>query len=204
MGCQREIAQQIVDQQAAYVLALKGNQGTLHADVQDSFAQLAALAGETAGLDAAVQTDKGHGRLEVRRHWVLTDPAVLAWIQAQHHWPGLAALGKVEAERRLGTTRTHELRYYLLSRPLPAAVFGAAVRSHWGIENQVHWVLDMSFREDESRIRDGYAAENMAVLRHLALNLLRQQDPPTRLSLKARRKRAGWDHASLLQLLTHL
>jgi predicted transposase YbfD/YdcC len=204
MGCQREIAQQIGDQQAAYILALKGNQGTLHADVQDSFAHLSGEAEAPGGLDYAVQTDKGHGRLEVRRHWVLTDPAVLAWIQAQHHWPGLQALGKVEAERRIGTTRSTAVRYYLLSHVLPAAVFGAAVRSHWGIENQVHWVLDLSFHEDDSRMRDRYAAENMSVLRHLALNLLRQQPPTGRLSLKARRKQAGWDHAQLLQLLTHL
>lgn len=201
MGCQRAIAQQIVDQGGDYVLALKENQGTLLADVQDSFAQATSAA---PGLAAAVAVDKGHGRRERRQHWLLTDAAVLTWLQAQHHWPGLQALGMVTAERQVGAARTAETRYYLLSRALPAAAFGAAVRLHWGIENQVHWVLDMTFHEDQSRIRDGYAAENVAVLRHLALNLLRQRPSTDRLSLKARRKRAGWDQSYLEQLLTNL
>lgn len=113
-------------------------------------------------------------------------------------------MGKVEAERQIGTTRTAEARYYFLSRAVPAATLGAAVRSHWGIENQVHWVLDMSLHEDQSRVRDGYAAENLSVLRQLALNLLRQQPASNRLSLRARREQAGWDQNYLLQLLSYL
>ncbi len=200
MGCQRALAQQIIDQGGDYVLGLKGNQETLEQDVQLSFA--AAEADGFAGIshEHAETIDKGHGRIETRRATVIDDAAVLAWLQKQHAWPGLEAIGMIHAERRIGETRTSEDRFYLLSTPLSAAAFGAAVRSHWGIENCVHWVLDLSFHEDQSRIRAGYAAENFAVLRHIALNLLRQQ-PFKRASIKGRRKMAGWDHAFLLRVL---
>ncbi len=201
MGCQRAIATHIVAQEADYVLALKDNQPTLAADVQECFVQLAAAAASTAGVDHATTTDKGHGRLEVRRHTVLSDPATLTWLQHGHWWPGLAAVGRVEAERRIGDKTSHETRYYLLSRVLPAAAFGAAVRSHWGIENRVHWVLDMTFGEDRSRVRTKHAAENLAVLRHLALNLLRRTPTTRPVSLKAKRLAAGWDSEYLLTIL---
>lgn len=201
MGCQREIAQQILDRNGMYVLALKGNQGTLYQDVVDSFAQAEADGFAALQVDAAQQVDKGHGRVEVRRHWVLTEPAVLAWVQERHTWPGLQAIGRVTAERRLGQERSVESRYYILSAPLTAQAFGEAVRSHWGIENQVHWVLDVVFHEDQSRIRQGHAAENFAVLRHVALNLLRTQPTRRQLSIKTRRLKAAWDHAYLLSVL---
>ncbi len=203
MGCQQSIARQIVGQDADYVLALKENQPTLWADVQESFAQARRSGFAAVVHDAAVEVDKGHGRLEIRRHWVIDDAEELAWLQAEHPWPGLRAIGMVEAERRLATGRTLDTRYYLLSSPMSAQAFGAAVRSHWGIENQVHWVLDMTFREDHSRIRQGVAAENFVVLRHIALNLLRQQTAK-RLSIKAKRLKAGWDTTFLLQVLQGL
>ena len=200
MGCQREIAQQILDQGGDYVLALKGNQETLHQDVQLSFSL--AQRDDFAGIrhDRAETVEKGHGRIERRRAFVIDDAAVLAWLQERHAWPGLQAIGLVRAERRIGPERTIEDRYYLLTRPLAAPTFGEAVRSHWGIENCVHWVLDVTFHEDQSRIRAGYAAENFAVLRHIALNLLRQQQTK-RLSVKAKRLKAGWDTDYLLQVL---
>ena len=204
MGCQRAIAAQIVAQHGDYVLALKDNQPTLHADVHECFAQVAAAVSTlppAAGVDHATTTDKGHGRLEIRRQTVLSEPEMLAWLQEQQHWPGLAAVGRVEAERRIGEQVSHETRYYLLSRVLPAAAFGAAVRSHWGIENQVHWVLDMTFGEDRSRVRSKHAAENLAVLRHLALNLLRRTPTRRPVSLKAKRLAAGWDTDYLLEIL---
>jgi predicted transposase YbfD/YdcC len=205
MGCQRAIATQIVAQQADYVLALKDNQPTLAADVRECFVHVDAAAATAAppggGVDHATATDKGHGRLEVRRHTVLSEPAVLAWLQAVHQWPGLAAVGRVEAARRMGAAVSHETRYYLLSRVLPAAAFGAAVRSHWAIENRVHWVLDMTFGEDRSRVRTKHAAENLAVLRHLALNLLRRTPTARPVSLKAKRLAAGWDTGYLLEIL---
>ncbi len=203
MGCQRQIARQIREQDADYVLALKDNQGTLAEDVRESFARAREDGFAGIGHDAAVAVDKGHGRIETRRAWVLTDRDVLAWLHDGHAWPGLAAIGMVEAERRIGTQRSVETRYYLLSAPLSARAFGDAVRSHWGIENQVHWVLDMAFREDHSRIRQGAAAENVVVLRHIALNLLKQQ-PTKRLSVKAKRLKAGWDNGYLLQILRGL
>jgi predicted transposase YbfD/YdcC len=126
------------------VLGLKGNQGTLHQDVKLSFA-----AGEADGFvgirhDQAETVEQGHGRIETRRHWVIDDAAVVAWLQDRHAWPGLQAIGRVQAERQIGTDRSIEERYYLLSRPLASATFGETVRRHWGIENRVHWVLEMS------------------------------------------------------------
>jgi predicted transposase YbfD/YdcC len=203
MGCQRTIAHQILDQGGDYVLGLKGNQGTLEQDVQLSVTT--AEADGFAGIrhDQAETIDKGHGRIETRRALVIDDPAVLTWLQDRHAWPGLEAIGMIHAERRIGDKRTAEDRFYLLSHPLSAAAFGDAVRSHWGIENSVHWVLDLSFHEDQSRIRAGYAAENFAVLRHIALNLLRHQQTK-RLSVKGKRKQAGWDNAFLLRVLQGL
>lgn len=209
MGTQRDIARQILDQGADYVLALKENQATLYQDVVEMFAQASAGTIEELVIENERTIEKGHGRIDVRRYSVIPDLDVLDWLQEGsegHNWPGLNAIGMVEAERRIGEKRTTETRYYLLSSPLSARAFGQAVRSHWGIENSVHWVLDLGFHEDQSRIRAGYAAENFAVLRHLALNLLQHQTEPRnrRLSVKGRRLKAGWDNAYLLQILTSL
>jgi predicted transposase YbfD/YdcC len=200
MGCQRAIAQQIVDQGGDYVLALKENQDTLYHDVVEMFAHAQANTIDELVIDDSRSVGKGHGRIEVRRYRVIPDADVLRWLQEGHQWPGLQAIGMVEAERRIGEKRSSERRYYLLSTPLKAQPFGEAVRSHWGIENQVHWILDVAFHEDQSRIRQGYAAENFAVLRHLALNLL-QHRQTKRLSMKGKRLKAGWDNAFLLQVL---
>jgi predicted transposase YbfD/YdcC len=134
MGCQRQIAQQILDQDGTYILALKDNQETLHKDVQMSVAL--AQADDFAGVrhDRAKTIEKGHGRIETRQALVIDDPAIIAWIQERHAWPGLTAIGMMHAERRGGDQHTSEDRYYLLARPLSAQTFGAAVRSHWGIE----------------------------------------------------------------------
>ena len=203
IGCQKEIAQQILAQGGDYVLALKENQPSLLEEVTTLFAQARANVFVDLTSEQERTVTKGHGRLEIRRHTVIADPDLLAWLHDEYHWPGLAAIGMVEAERRRGEERSTQTRYYLLSRALSAKDFGAAVRSHWGIENQLHWTLDMSFGEDQSRIRQGYAAENFVVLRHLALNLLRQQQTK-RLSIRAKRLKAGWEDAYLLQVLQGL
>jgi predicted transposase YbfD/YdcC len=200
MGTQREIAKQIIEQDGDYVLALKENQGTLYQDVVEMFAHAKAGTIEELVVEDARTIDKGHGRIDVRRYRVIPDGDVLAWLQEGHKWPGLSAIGMVEAERRIGDKRTTETRYYLLSTPLKARGLGQAVRSHWGIENRVHWVLDVAFHEDQSRIRAGHAAENFAVLRHLALNLL-QHHPTKGLSVRTRRMKAAWDNDYLLQVL---
>ena len=178
MGCQTAIAAQIVAQGADYALALKDNHPTLHAEVLEEFA--AARASGFADYAPADHdhwrtAEKNHGRLEKRRYWTIRDPALIAHLNQGDVWAGLRAIGLVEREHRVGTTVTVEVRHYLLSGAGDAAAFGHAVRSHWGIENRVHWVLDAVFREDESRVRVGDGTANLAVLRHFALDLLRQE-----------------------------
>jgi predicted transposase YbfD/YdcC len=206
MGCQRAIAAQVQEQGADYVLALKANQPTLHATVVAAFAD-ARAAGPDAWLPAEqddTQTlDKGHGRVERRRYTVLSDPALLACLAPTGAWPGLRSVVEVQAERRQGGPPTTERRYYLSSLPPDAAVLAAAIRGHWGVENRLHWVLDVQFREDASTVRVGDGAQNFAVLRHLALNLLRQ-DHTVRGSLATKRFRAALDDTYLARLLTGL
>lgn len=210
MGCQRAIAEQITAQDAQYILALKDNQPDLLDDVADCLTLADAEPYDGVTHDQHTSVTKAHGRLELHHHTVLADPAHLTWLQAEHQWPELRALGRVQVERRASdpahplTRPSTEVRYYLLSQVMRAEAFGAAVRSHWGIENQVHWVLDVTFHEDTSRMRAGHAAENVAVLRHIALNLLRQTTttlPRGPRSLKAQRLKAAWDTDYLLQIL---
>ena len=200
MGCQREIAAQIVAREADYVLALKDNHPTLHEAVAFHFAR-AREAGFAGAAHAAHETlEKDHGRLELRRCRATDDPAVLAWLDPERAWAGLRSVAAVEAERRLNGKVTIETRYYLTSLPADARAIAGAVRGHWGIENRVHWVLDVAFREDDSRVRAGHAAENLAVLRHLALNLLRRERT-ARIGVKAKRLKAAWDDAYRLKVL---
>lgn len=206
MGCQTAIAAQIVGQGADYVLALKDNHPTLHEAVRFTFAQerregFATMPPGTHDHHEAVEKD--HGRLEIRRHWTVHDPEVLAHLDPAGAWAHLRAVGLVERERRVGDRTSVECHHYLLSAPLPAAAFAAAVRSHWGIENQVHWVLDVAFHEDASRARVGHAARNLAVVRHLALNLLRQ-DATRKGSIAAKRFTAALDDTYLTTILAGL
>jgi len=200
IGCQTAIARQVVAQEADYVLALKTNQGTLHEAVAVLFAegQATRFAGFAHTTHRTVE--KGHGRLEIRRTWAVSEPEVIAYLDPAGAWPGLRSVAMVEAERRIGPAVSRETRYYISSLPGDAESLGAAVRGHWGIENRLHWVLDVAFREDESRVRQGAADHNLALLRRLALTLLRRETT-AKIGTKAKRLKAGWSTAYLLKIL---
>jgi len=192
MGCQRSIAAKIVAKKADYVLAVKENQGSLLDGIKDSFRMLAADA-------VAEEIDCGHGRVESRRCSVIAD---LSLLEKASEWASLQGLVRIQAERHhkaTGKTET-ETRYYITSLKPDAARLNRAIRQHWGIENKLHWVLDVGFGEDLDRKRTGHAAQNYSVLNRIALNLLKQ-DKTCKLGIKSKRLKAGWDNEYLLHLL---
>ena len=191
LNCQRAIAQQIIEQGGDYALALKGNQGTLHDDVRTYLDDPVART-----VTAKPCVDADHGRIETRTATVCSD---IGWLD-EHRWPGSAAIGKVVRRREVATKTTTETAYYLLSAALPPERLNDVVRSHWGIENRLHWRLDVVMNEDQDRSRLGHAPENLAVLRHLALNVM--QKDGTKGSLRGKFKRAGWEDAYLTKLIS--
>ncbi len=192
IGCQQDIAAQIIDQGGDYVLAVKANQGSLWQEVHECFADI-----EADGMRFHETEEAGHGREETRWYWMTE---TLPWPLRRIQWKGLRSMGVVEASRTVGEKYTVERRYYISSLPADAQQLAEAVRGHWHIENQLHWVLDVAFREDESRIRTGHADANMAVVRRIALNLLKQ-DTSVKLGIANKRLKAGWDEAYLLRIL---
>ena len=192
MGCQRSIAEKIVNEKADYILAVKENQGHLLAEVKDSLQMLAADA-------VKEEIDCGHGRVERRRCSVIADMSLLENASA---WASLQGLVRIESERYHKTTGKTErqIRYYITSLRPDAARLNHAIRHHWGIENKLHWALDVSFGEDLDRKRAGNAAQNFSILNRIALNLL-QQEKTCKLGIKGKRLQAGWDNDYMLQLL---
>ena len=200
MGCQKEIARMIVAKDADYVLALKGNQGNLHDEVRRTIEE----AEETAFADVKCEFHKtyetGHGRVETRRYMLMDAEDMCESVK----WANLNSIGVVQAEREVGGKKSVERRYYITSLAGNVKEFAKAVRGHWGIENSLHWVLDVAFREDECRIRKDNAPQNFAVLRHIALNLLKRdqkRDKKMKAGIKLRRDIAGWNNDYLGQVL---
>ena len=200
MGCQKEVASKILEERADYVLAVKKNQGRLHEDVHDTF-DLARKSGfDSLDHDYHETINAGHGRVETRRCWAVSDLDHIRYVDDDGQWPGLNTLVMVEGERLVGGKTTVESRYYISSLPNDASVLLNAVRSHWSIENQLHWSLDVTFNEDGSRVRSGNGPENFSVLRRMALNLLKAEKS-TKRSLAGKRKDAAWDNDYLLKVL---
>ena len=196
MGCQRDIAQKIRDKKADYVLALKGNQGTLRADVELFVAEQKAngFKHTTISRDETVEGD--HGRIETRTTTVIHD---LAWLRQRHAWPGLNGVVIIDSRREIDGKVERETRLYITSLKEPAKSLGAIVRSHWAVENSLHWDMDMLFRDDECRIRTEHAPANFTTVKHIALNLTRRA--PGNDSLRVRRKVAAWDDEYLASLI---
>ncbi len=188
MGCQREIAEQIVNQGADYVLGLKGNQSSLHEAVEDYFSTAQAAGFEQVNHTCLEEIDKEHGRLETRRYWITED---LCTLPKTELWKGLRSIGMVEREVEEGEKRSIERRYFINSIAADAKQFAHAVRAHWGIENCLHWRMDVVLQEDASRIRKGNAAAIMTTIRHLCLNLFQKES--SKLSIKRKRLKAAWD-----------
>lgn len=205
MGCQKKIVKEIIDSGANYVLALKGNHETVHEEVKtyldDAISRQAAdrsaNRSEILELVTAETVEKNHGRLETHHYW---QSETIGWFADLAKWEGLRSVGVVEATREIKGKISTERRYFLSSLSCDISRFAKAVRGHWGVENKVHWHMDVSFGEDQSRARTGHAAENLATLRRLALNLLKRETTKKR-GIRGKQKNAGWDHRYLLQLL---
>jgi predicted transposase YbfD/YdcC len=201
MGTQTNIAQKIVDKKADYVLALKGNQGQLHSDVQDWFTWAVERQFHDMPHSFAQTVNKNHGRIEIRQCWALSDPRAFEVIRHYDGWAGLQSIVMVKRERRTldNAPAPVETVFFISSLPPDAEQLLTAIRAHWSIENNFHWTLDVVFREDDARLRVVNGAENFAILRHFALNLLKRH--PAQLSLKRKRFKAALDDAFLAQLL---
>jgi len=200
IGCQTEIAKTIIEQGADYVLALKGNQGNLHNDVQELFTSARTQGFKNIEHQFLETVEKGHGRIENRRYWTMGNTEYLIGAEK---WVGLKSIGMVESERNVNGNISIEQRYYLLSIESDAHRFSQSVRSHWSIENQLHWILDVGFDEDASQCCRGYSAENLAVIRHIGLNLL-SKDKKSKVGVKTKRLKAGWNNNYLKDILSAL
>jgi predicted transposase YbfD/YdcC len=197
MGCQREISQAIIDKKADYILALKGNQATLNDDVKLYVDEQKAIDFKDATISYDKTVDGDHGRIETREVTVIHN---VEWLQKLHNWPGLKSLVVVESTREIAGKIDRETRLYITSLVLAANLIGPMIRSHWMIENSLHWVMDMIFRDDECRVRTANAPANFVTIKHLAYNLMRKAK--TKDSMRLRRKVAAWNDDFLASLIT--
>ena len=196
MGCQRAIAQKIIDKKADYLLALKGNQGTLRDDVELFANEQKAKDFKDTTVSRHETVDGDHGRIETRSVTVIHD---VGWLRERHQWPGLQSVVMVESTREIGDKIERETRFYVTSLALLASLIGPYIRDHWAVENSLHWVLDMVFRDDECRLRTDNAPANFTTLKHMALNLIRRAKSKD--SIRLRRKVAAWDDQFLVSLI---
>jgi predicted transposase YbfD/YdcC len=195
MGCQRDIVKRIIDKKGDYVLCLKGNQESLHEEVKYFFDEAQAAKFKDVDHSYFESVEKDHGRIEIRRCWVVEDDAI-RWLEKQDQWPGLKSIAAIHSERRIGKKTTMETRYFISSLADRASKVVSAAREHWAIENSLHHVLDVTFNEDASRIRRDNAPENLTILRKIVLNLIKKQKN-TKASVRGRLKRAAWDNSYL-------
>ncbi len=198
MGCQRDIAQKILDKEADYILSMKGNQGNLHKDIVHFFEKQENEKSKNITMDCYKLSENSHGRNEVRKITVCSD---VEWLQKRHDWPGLARIIVIEYSSTDTTGKTRkETRFYISSLVANAKFMAAAIRDHWGVENGLHWVMDMVFRDDECRIRKGNAPANFTTIKHMANNLLRLSKDKK--SLRQKRHQAAWNEDYAFELIT--
>lgn len=197
MGCQKKIVKKIHEKSAHYVIALKKNQKNLFEKVQFFLEDVSNKNFSEAQFDSYQTIEKDHGRIEKRWYWISDD---IDWLPEKKTWKGLKSVGMVRATRIIDEKETTEMRFYISSLKPNAQRFSEAVRGHWAIENSCHWSLDVAFREDDSRVRDEYAAQNLSLIRTISLSKLKA-DTSTNAGIKARRGRAGWDESFLLKTL---
>ena len=200
IGCQTEIAEQIIDQGGDYLLAVKKNQKYLYEDIKHLFKHATVKDFARLGFDEARTVDKQHGRLDIRHCQCISEPEWLDYVRANHNWKKLNGVVRIWTERRIGRKKKRESRYYICSRPTTAADLLDATRNHWGVENNVHWILDVVFAEDASRVRIGHAQQNLAAMRRIAINMLNREHS-RKDSLKGKRQLAGWDESFLERIV---
>ena len=202
MGCQTDITEKIVEREADYVLGLKENQGHLYEDTQRLFADLEDSQSSAYRFDYEKTVDKGHGRIEIRECWTISDPEILQHLRGFANWKNLLTVSHIRAQRWIGDEKSCEDRYHIASLTGAKRVL-KTVRAHWGIENELHWVLDIAFDEDHCRVRKDHGPENLALLRHIALNLLKHEKTCKR-GTQGKRLLAGWNQDYLLKVLAGL